>query len=281
LAGPAPTRPAFDALSQLIAWKLSLHGVAVPGQITVEVTRTGAPYSRYRAGSQVRLNRIAGHRDADATSCPGSGLYRQLPRLRQVVRRLAPEVSALSAAPAPAFGGFASLTGTLTAGGTPVAGATVELQRRTKTGFETIGTATTAEDGTWTAAGAAARNASARAVYRGDPLHSAVVSQPVDVNVAPQVALTASSQVTPPGGVVEFTGTIAPPKAKVSIVVSQQQLDGTFAVVRTVRFGAASDGTFARTIGFPAPGQYQVVAQTAADNSNAAGTSSPVGITAA
>ena len=86
---------------------------------------------------------------------------------------------------------------------------------------------------------------------------------------------------TPPGGVIQFTGTITPAKETVSILISQQQLDGTFATVRTVRFATLPDGTFERTIGFPAPGQYQVVAQTAADASNAAGASAPVAVTAA
>jgi hypothetical protein len=280
-AGAAPSRAAFDALGRLLAWKLALHGIAVPGKVTVEVTSTGAPYSRYRAGSRVRLDRISGHRDADTTACPGSVLYGRLPRLRQVVKGLAGTVSVLSVQPAPAGPGTAALTGVLTAAGAPIAGAAIELQQRTARGPATIGGTTTAEDGTWSAAGAVAHHASLRALYRGDAAHSAVVSLPVDVAVAPLITLAASAQQVPPGEVIQFTGSVAPVKASLSIVISQQQLDGTFAPVRTVRFGAASDGSFTRTLGFPAAGQYQVVARTPADGVNAAGASAPIAVTVA
>jgi hypothetical protein len=280
-SGAAPSRAAFDALSKLLAWKLTLHGISVDGKVTVEVTRTGAPYSRYRAGARVPLDRISGHRDADTTSCPGNGLYRQLPRLRQIVRRLAGTVSALSAQAAPAGPGAAAITGVLTAADAPIPGATIELQRRTTRGPTTIAEATTAEDGTWSSAAALATNASLRAVYRGDSGHSAVVSLPVDVTVAPQITLAAAAQQVAPGGVIQFTGAIAPTKTKLSIVISQLQADGTFTPVRIVPFTAESDGSFARTLGFPAAGQYQAVAQTTADAENAAGTSPPVTITVA
>jgi uncharacterized protein with LGFP repeats len=280
-SGSAPGRQAFDALARLVAWKLSLHGVSVPGDVTVEVTRTGGPYSRYRPGSQVRLNRIAGHRDADTTSCPGTALYRQLPRLRQRVRDLAPSVSSLTARATPAAPGTASVIGVLTADGAPIAGADLELQQRTAQGLNTIAVANTAPDGTWTATGPLAANASMRALYRGGPDHFAVVSPPVDVTVAPQISLAAATQQTPPGGVVDFTGAVSPAKAKLSIVVSAQQPDGTFASIRTIKLAPGGDGTFARAIGFPTAGQYQVVAQTDADSTNAAGASAPVAITAA
>jgi hypothetical protein len=280
-SGAAPNRTAFDALSQLLAWKLALHGVSVPGDVVVEVTRTGAPYSRYRAGARVRLDRISGHRDADTTSCPGNGLYRQLPRLRQIVRRLAGTVSTLTAGAAPAGPGAAAIAGVLTASDAPIPGATIELQRRTTRGLTTIAEATTAEDGTWSAAAALVTNASLRALYRGDTGYSAVVSLPVDVSVAPQITLAAAAQQVAPGGVIQFTGSIVPTKKKLSIVISQLQADGTFAPVRTVPFTAEGDGNFTRTLGFPAAGQYQVVVQTTADAVNAAGTSPPVTITVA
>jgi hypothetical protein len=280
-SGAGPSQAALDALSKLLAWKLSLHGISVPGKVTVEVTATGAPYSRYRAGARVQLDRISGHRDADTTSCPGSALYRQLPRLRQTVQRLAGAVSVLIAHPAPAGPGAAALTGVLTAAGAPIPGAVVELQQRTARGLTTIASATTAEDGTWSAAGSLAANASLRALYRGDAAHSAVVSLPVDAVVAPNITLAVAAQQAPPGGVIQFTGSVAPTKASLSIVISQQLPDGTFAPVRTLRVRPASDGTFTRSIGFPAAGQYQVTAQTAADAASAAGASPPVAITVA
>src|SRR4051812_23694617 len=95
-SGGGPPRKMFDALAHLLAWKLTLHGVEAVGKTSVAVSRAGAPYSRYRAGTPVRLNRISGHRDGDTTTCPGSGMYRQLPRLRQVVTGLVTDIGSLT-----------------------------------------------------------------------------------------------------------------------------------------------------------------------------------------
>jgi hypothetical protein len=280
-SGAAPSRAAFDALAELVAWKLAIHGLAVPGRTTVQVTSTGAPYSRYRAGSRVSLDRVSGHRDADLTSCPGNVMYRRLPRLRQVVSTLAPSVSSLSATPVPAPPHSIALAGVLTADGLPIADGVIELQRRTARGPRTIATTTTAADGSWTAAGPAEENASLRAVYRGDVFRSAVVSPPVTAGVAPLITLAADTQQVAPGGVVQFSGTVEPLKPRLTIVISQQLLDGSFAESRTIRFGPADDGTFARTIGFPAAGQYQVVVLTDADDVNGPGASPIVAVTVA
>jgi hypothetical protein len=281
-SGGGPNRQTFNALSHLLAWKLSVHGIELPGTVTVQVTSQGAPYSRYRAGSRVRLNRIAGHRDGDTTSCPGTGMYRQLPRLRQVVRGLAGTVGALSLQGQAAQPGSVTVGGSLSAGGVAIGGATIEVQRRSTTkGDATLATATTNADGSWSVALPLASNASLRAVFRGDTGHPAVVSTGIFAAVPPQLTLTAATQVTTPGGVIDFSGSVAPAKKQVSIVISQQQPDGSLTTIRTIRLNAASDGTFARSIGFANAGQYQVIAHTAADDTNALGSSAPVAITVA
>ena len=76
-------------LEQLLAWKLSLHGVGALGRVVVTVDPAGAAYSRYPAGSEVSLPRIAGHRDADSTDCPGDALYAELPAIRARAHALA------------------------------------------------------------------------------------------------------------------------------------------------------------------------------------------------
>jgi len=122
-----PISPATRAsLEQLLSWKLSLHGVAVLGRVTVTVDPAGAVYSRYPAGSEVSLPRIAGHRDADSTDCPGDALYGELAGIRT-------RAQALSGAPVQAtittLGG--ELFGTLTLlDGTPLAGQPLTLQSR-------------------------------------------------------------------------------------------------------------------------------------------------------
>src|SRR5436190_4994651 len=281
-AGGGPPRKTFDALAQLLAWKLAIHGIQLPGAITVTVTRAGAPYSRYRAGARVRLNRVSGHRDADSTSCPGAGMYRQLPRLRQAIRRLAGTVSSLSLQIQASGPGSVTLGGVLSAGGAPIAGATVEVQRRSTTrGPSSLGAVITDANGAWSQTVPLGTNAELRALYRGDSAHAAVVSPGALAVVPAQVALAAATQQASPGGVIEFTGSTSPAKPLVSIVIAQQQPDGTFATVRTIRLVPADDGSFARTIGFPDPGQYQVFATTAPDRANGLGAAAGVAISIA
>jgi hypothetical protein len=277
-----PPRRAFDALSKLLAWKLALHGIDLPGEVTVEVTSTGGPYSRYRPGTRVTLNRIAGHRDADTTSCPGAGMYRQLPRLRQVVQRLAGTPCALDLQTQAAAPGVLTLAGSLAKAGQAIAGATIEIQSRSTTrGATLLGTAATDASGAWSATVPLAAKAELRAVYRGDAAHPAVVSPGVVATVPPQIALSAASQQGVPGVVIEFTGTVTPAKKRVTIAIAQLQPDGTFATIRTITLKPDKSGSFTRAIGFAAAGQYQVVAQSAADAANAAGASPVVPVTIA
>jgi hypothetical protein len=86
-----PISPAArSALEQLLAWKLSLHGVPSQGRVVVKVNPAGASYSKYPANARVPPPRIAGHRHADTTDCPGNVLYGELLALRTGVQRLAP-----------------------------------------------------------------------------------------------------------------------------------------------------------------------------------------------
>ena len=148
------TPAAHRSLQRLLAWKLALHGVPAQGRVTVRVNPAGAVYSRYPANALVPLPRIAGHRDADSTECPGDALYRELPGVRTAVERLAPNPAqatiSLAAAVSPASetppsaaqpsapeGASAptiaaqALSGALTLlDGTPLAGASVLVQQR-------------------------------------------------------------------------------------------------------------------------------------------------------
>jgi hypothetical protein len=158
-SGQPISPPARQALQLLLAWKLALHGVPAEGRVTVHVNPAGAVYSRFPANAAVSLPRIAGHRDADTTDCPGDGLYGELGAIRRAAHRLAPRpvVATISLAqatpvpvpapappPAPPNGAQApapatvppamagqALTGTLTfLDGTPIAGASVQIQAR-------------------------------------------------------------------------------------------------------------------------------------------------------
>lgn len=116
--------PARRSLERLLAWKLSLHGVPAHDRVSVRVNPAGASYSRFPANANVSLPRIAGHRDADATDCPGDVLYGQLPSIRAGVAELTPNPTratlTLAAAPTPAAAGASA------AGEPPATSATPE-----------------------------------------------------------------------------------------------------------------------------------------------------------
>jgi N-acetylmuramoyl-L-alanine amidase len=167
MATPISPR-ARTALQRLLAWKLALHGVPARGRVAVRVNPAGAIYSRFPANALVPLPRIAGHRDADSTDCPGNVLYGQLGGIRGAVHRLAPNptratlalVTTPAQAPPPAVPALPNapaappeatpppaptpaapttapapthaLSGTLALlDATPVAAATVQIQQRT------------------------------------------------------------------------------------------------------------------------------------------------------
>jgi hypothetical protein len=68
-----------SVIAQLAAYKLGQFGIDPLGTVTHTLTvKNGA----HEIGDVVTLNRIAGHRDADATACPGPALYAQLPAIR-------------------------------------------------------------------------------------------------------------------------------------------------------------------------------------------------------
>jgi putative cell wall-binding protein len=65
--GTAPTSAMITAYQGLFAWKLSNHGVSALGRATLNGTAFDA---------------VSGHRDANATECPGNALYAQIPTIR-------------------------------------------------------------------------------------------------------------------------------------------------------------------------------------------------------
>jgi hypothetical protein len=219
---------ARGALKALLAWKLSLHGVPAQGSVTVSVNPAGASYSRFPANASVRLPRIAGHRDGDATDCPGNVLYGELPAIRTGVQRLAPNPTrATLALTAPSVvpgtqttpetvggaGTGSSATGQLQAlsgvlellDGTPVTGAPVLIQVRTVSrrgevvSERTLAETTTDSAGTWavdaTPVSPAAGGMWLRALCSGGPGFGACVSDPL--HVAANVSITAPAASPP------------------------------------------------------------------------------------
>ncbi|NIA24104.1 MAG: hypothetical protein GWP04_00890 [Gammaproteobacteria bacterium] len=79
--GVSPSTAMQDSLVDLLAWKFSIHNIDPKG--TTTVVSKGS--SKYAQGTSVTLNTISGHRDAQATSCPGDSCYVLLPSFRDRV----------------------------------------------------------------------------------------------------------------------------------------------------------------------------------------------------
>jgi flagellar hook assembly protein FlgD len=77
------TPAARAALVSLIAWRLDYAHV----DPLSSVVRVSSGNPRYPAGRAVTLKAISGHRDVYPTSCPGNGVYAQLPSIRTAVAR--------------------------------------------------------------------------------------------------------------------------------------------------------------------------------------------------
>ncbi len=217
---------ARGALEELLAWKLSLHGVPSQGRVVVKVNPAGASYSKYPADARVPLPRIAGHRDADTTDCPGNVLYGELPAIRAGVQRLAPNptratlaLTAPSAGPStpstpetltgaagtgsPAISQVQALSGVLElldgAGVVPIQGAPVLIQVRTVSrrgevvNERTLAETTTDSAGVWeldaTQVSLAGGGMWLRALCPGGTGFGAGVSEPL--HLATSVSLTA------------------------------------------------------------------------------------------
>ncbi|HEX2071043.1 MAG TPA: N-acetylmuramoyl-L-alanine amidase [Thermoleophilaceae bacterium] len=151
------SREALEAMARLIRWKLPLHGYPTNG--TAVMQSAGGGTNRYSAGTTARVPRVLGHRDTNATECPGTALYSQLEELRSMVAGVAPtgvgtSIAAELDAPRSAidYGDDATVSGTLsTRDGAPVAGQPVTVQARVDGAWRTSSTPVTAADGTFAA----------------------------------------------------------------------------------------------------------------------------------
>jgi len=70
-----PSNALIQAEAALFAWKLSLHGVS-------------AAAKNVRIGPRVFASSIMGHRDTEATECPGQYLYARIPDIRRIAAGL-------------------------------------------------------------------------------------------------------------------------------------------------------------------------------------------------
>jgi hypothetical protein len=268
----------MNSLAHAIAWKLSLDGVPAQGQVTV--TSAGGPFTPFRAGTRVTVNRISGHRNVDSTACPGSALYAQLPGLRQLVAGLEGPVSRLTltaAAQTLTFPQPAVLSGTLAEppGLQIPPGASVEIQDRLAAGGRTLTTLPVANGG-FAGSLPLAHNDVVRAVFEGGGGLPRVVSTPIYVTVLPVLTLQASAPSVAHGSTITLSGTVAPAKAHVTIV-EQVLRRGIFRQARQIKV-ATSAGGFTRAITLSRAGSYRFIARSPADRLTGFAQSAPVAV---
>jgi hypothetical protein len=101
----APSAALLESLSQLIAWKFSIHRILAGGSVQMV---SGGGASKYPAGTVVQFPTIYAHRDAQLTSCPGNNLYNALPSIRARVAQLGD--ASVAASPRGRVDGYAGTT---------------------------------------------------------------------------------------------------------------------------------------------------------------------------
>ena len=257
------TPEAMGATAQLLGWKLSLHGVPVQGIVVLR--SGGGSLNRFPAGTPVTVNRICGHRDGDATSCPGDVLYAQLPELRTRATAFAGPVAApqgevtlavhSAAVPYGSPAAFAGLV--IRPGGGAAAGVPVALQKRgSKGAWVTVARATAAADGSWAVQVPWRRTGEVRA-------RSGTAS-----SVVANVAVVASVKLRPPqrrrvprGTVLRLSGRVLPADP-VRVLVEFKGGDGNWRRVRVLT-GRVRGTNFSAVIRMRRPGLYRLTARTA------------------
>jgi hypothetical protein len=268
----------LNAFASLIRWKLPLHGA--PTQGTVTLTSGGGSLNRYQAGTPVTIDRIAGHRDGDKTSCPGDAFYAQLPQLRAMVGNVAPapqartKIAASISPGAVVYPQQATVTGTVRQmDGTPVAGVIVAVQAYGTAGWRNTWQATTGADGSFTVQIGARLSHQVRVQWGGDESRLPAVSPTMNLNVVPELKIERSASRRPVGQTVTLSGTVQPNKTKLMLIV-ERRAGGTKA--RGALALRASRGRFRRTYRFHSTGLFRFQVAFAGDKANAAARSASV-----
>jgi hypothetical protein len=170
-----------------------------------------------------------------------------------------------SGAPVTVSGRLADLSS-----GSPLAGEPIELQEITRGVEETLASATTAADGSWSATFTPAGNVLIRALHRPAP---AAASNVVAIAVAPVLTLSLGS----PGPPVQVTGTVSPPLP--NVMVDLYRVVGGRRRLLAARRVPAGAGEFAARFRPGRPGRYVVIVRTVASARFIAGASPAVALT--
>jgi hypothetical protein len=276
------TDAAMNAMAALIRWKLPLTGAPTAG--TTTLVSAGGSDNKYPAGARVTLNRISGHRDVDATDCPGVDLYAQLPTLRSMVGSVAPvkQRTRLVAAfqpPLLVFPQTTQITGALALiNSTPLGNEPLQVQLYGKGAWHTIAQGMSAADGTFSVPLAPHVAHQWRVIYAGDGSHLPSTSARLNLTVQPRIVIRRSVKRAHVGKTPVISGVIQPSKSIVRLVINRK------AGKRNVRVASfrlrAKRGRFRKAYRLRTPGLYSYRVIFAGDRSNAKASSTTVHVRA-
>jgi N-acetylmuramoyl-L-alanine amidase len=272
---------ALEAMARLIRWKLPLHGYPTTG--TAVMVSAGGATNRYGAGTSVRVKRVLGHRDTNATECPGSALYDQLGQLRALVGGVSPQGTATDLeaelgvrGSAIDYGDSAPLAGRLTTrDGAPVAGQAVTVQVRVDGAWKTSSTPTTAADGSFATTVEPKLTRTLRVRFAGAGDLRSSVTPAFALAVRPVVALTRSPRRGAAGLRVKLRGRVTPRRGRVYQVL-QLERRGRFRKVGAKALRTTRRGTFSGFFVPAGPGIYRFYVATKTDGALARGASRKV-----
>ncbi|HEY1593871.1 MAG TPA: N-acetylmuramoyl-L-alanine amidase [Thermoleophilaceae bacterium] len=220
------TNAAMSSMAALIRWKLPLTGAPTAG--TTSLVSAGGSDNRFPAGTRVTLNRVSGHRDVDATDCPGTDLYGQLPTLRTMVGSVTAVKARtrIAAAFQPALVVFPQTTriagSVALINSTPLGSEPLQIQLFGKGTWHTVARGSSAADGTFSVPLAPHVAHQYRVVYAGDGSHLSSTSPRLNLTVQPRVTIRRSVKRTQVGRTPTISGSIAPAKTSLRLVVNRQ-----------------------------------------------------------
>ena len=291
----APSSATVASLERLLAWKLGIHGLDPQG--TAQMT-CGAS-EKYAAGKKVVFPVIAGHRDANYTSCPGDGLYTRLGQVRTRVAALTvtavpqPWQVSLELSPAQvAAGDQVSFSGQVSQAGGQAASGQVSLQLRAQgtSSWKDWRSAGLAADGSYQATVTMTtpdRNWEIRALMPAAGANQAAASSTAALTVTAvpqpwQVSLELSPAQVAAGDQVSFSGQVsqAGGQAASGQVSLQLRAQGTSSWKDWRSAGLAADGSYQATVTMTTPDRnWEIRALMPAAGANQAAASSTAALT--
>jgi hypothetical protein len=233
--GVAAPPAALDAIARLIGWKLSLH---------------------------VTFQRISGHRDANATSCPGDVFYTQLADLRTRAAQYAGPLAGITVrAAATKLRGItsASLSGALRFGdGSSAEGVPVDILYATGgSAYSPIATVRCAADGQFSTTIDIPHTGTVRARFPGDSARAPLESSSLSITVVPSLAMAVSSRRLRRRRRLAVSGVVTPARESHVTVLLERKVRGRYRRVRKRR-AVLSDGRYLRFFRPTRPGLYRV-----------------------